>query len=60
LFLNLSNWLPQIAEATPAFASSVVWLRPGGFLQPDRKITRRKRRKRIQRNVHRIGVAGEI
>ena len=36
-----------------------------GFLQPDRKITRRKRGKRIQpnvhrHNVHRIGVAGEI
>jgi hypothetical protein len=31
-----------------------------GFLQPDGKITRRKRRKRIRHNVHRIGVAGEI
>ena len=30
------------------------------FLQPERKITRRKRGKRIQHNVHRIGVAGEI
>jgi hypothetical protein len=30
------------------------------FLQPDRKITRRKRSKRIQHNVHRIGVAVEI
>ena len=30
------------------------------FLQPDRKITRLKRGKRIQHNVHRIGVAGEI
>jgi hypothetical protein len=30
------------------------------FLQPDRIITRRKRGKRIQHNVHRIGVAGEI
>ena len=29
------------------------------FLQPDRKI-RRKRGKRIQHNVHRIGVAVEI
>jgi hypothetical protein len=28
LFLNLSDWLPQVAEATPAFASSVAWLRP--------------------------------
>jgi hypothetical protein len=32
----------------------------GGFLKPDRKITRRKRGKRIQYNVHRIGVAGEF
>jgi hypothetical protein len=30
------------------------------FLQPDREITRHKRGKRIQHNVHRIGVAGEI
>jgi hypothetical protein len=30
------------------------------FLQPERKITRRKRDKRIQLIVHRIGVAGEI
>jgi hypothetical protein len=28
LFLNLSDWLPQIAEAPPAFASLVAWLRP--------------------------------
>jgi hypothetical protein len=31
-----------------------------GVLQHYRKITRRKRGKRIQHNVHRIGVAGEI
>jgi hypothetical protein len=30
------------------------------FLQPDRKTTRLKGGKRIQHNVHRIGVAGEI
>jgi len=43
-----------------AFCKLVGMAASDSFLQPDRKITRRKRAKRIQHNVHRIGVAGEI
>jgi hypothetical protein len=51
--------LPQVAEATPALQAR--WMAASeSFPQPDRIITRRKRGKRIQHNVHRIGVAGEI
>ena len=38
MFLNLSNWLPQIAEATPAFASSVAWLRPAASCSLNEKL----------------------
>jgi hypothetical protein len=49
------------AEPAPLPALLARWHnRVRQLLQPDLQITRRKRDKRIQNNVHRTDVAGEI